>query len=546
VRPEIDPTETSGRCASLWTATAPRAPLDPLRGDVHVDVCIVGAGIAGLTTAYFAAREGLGVVVLDDGAVGSGETGRTTAHLTAALDDRYATLERLHGAEAARLAATSHRTAIGVIEHIVGRESIPCDFERVDGYLFASPGRDPADLDEELTAARRAGLEGVTRVPHAPLDAFDTGPALRFPAQGQLHPLRYLSGLAAAVAARGGRIHTGSHAAKLERDTPLRVHVADGPVVTARAVVVATNAPVFDLTTIHTKQAAYRSYVVVLPIPRGSVDPLLLWDTGGGHARPDPYHYVRIVRGEATGGSPGHDFVVVGGEDHKTGQDDDAQGRYDALEAWTRERFPVTGPAVHRWSGQVLEPVDGLAHIGLDPGSNHPVYVATGDSGNGMTHGTIAGILLTDLLVGRENPWERLYDPGRVTLGASGVYARENANVAGRYADWLRKGDVASLDDLARGAGAILVRGLRRLAVYRDPEGGLHACSAVCPHLGCVVHWNGVESSWDCPCHGSRFDELGRVVNGPANRDLTPATLDEAARADLLPEGPIPANPGAT
>jgi glycine/D-amino acid oxidase-like deaminating enzyme/nitrite reductase/ring-hydroxylating ferredoxin subunit len=505
-------------------------------------VCIVGAGIAGLTTAYLTAREGRSVVVLDDGAIGSGETGRTTAHLTAALDDRYTTIERLHGKDAARLAAASHRSAIEEIERIVAAEKIACDFERVDGYLFSSPQRKVEEIDEELEAVRRAGLP-ASRVPRAPLDGFDTGPALRFPDQGQLHPLRYLEGLARAVAARGGRVHTGSHAATLERGSPLRVVTAAGPVVTARAVVVATNTPVFDVTTIHTKQAAYRSFVVVVPVPRGSVPALLLWDTGAGGPRPDPYHYVRIVRGPEVGPGSDEDLLVVGGEDHKTGDEPGADGAYDALEAWARERFPVSGRATHRWSGQVMEPVDALAFIGLEPGSNHPVYVATGDSGNGMTHGTVAGLLLTDLLLGRENAWARLYDPGRVTLGAIGTYARENADVVGKYADWVKRGDVASPEDLAPGTGGVLVRGLRRLAVHRDANGALHACSAVCPHLGCVVRWNAAETTWDCPCHGSRFDARGRVVNGPANRDLAPADLAEPVPADGEPR--VAADPDA-
>jgi Rieske Fe-S protein len=212
----------------------------------------------------------------------------------------------------------------------------------------------------------------------------------------------------------------------------------------------------------------------------------------------------------------------VGGEDHKTGQADDAEDRYSRLEAWARERFSVQGPARCRWSGQVLETIDGLAFIGRNPIDARNVFVATGDSGMGMTHGTIAGILLTDLIVGRDNPWSALYDPGRKTLRAVGTFMQENFNVARQYGAWLTGGDVASTDEIHLGTGAVVRQGLTKIAAYRDDHGVMHECSAVCPHLGCLVEWNQGESTWDCPCHGSRFDKNGRVLNGPANSDLAP------------------------
>ncbi|HLO68618.1 MAG TPA: FAD-dependent oxidoreductase, partial [Holophaga sp.] len=216
------------------------------------------------------------------------------------------------------------------------------------------------------------------------------------------------------------------------------------------------------------------------------------------------------------------DALIVGGEDHKTGQADDADQRYLRLEAWALERFPALGPVTHRWSGQVLEPVDGLAFIGPNPLDAPNVFVATGDSGMGMTHGTIAGILLTDLLVGLPNPWAPLYDPARKTLRAVSAFARENANVALQYAQWVTPGDLPGEEILPPGAGAVLRRGLAKVAVYRDPEGILHECSAVCPHLGGIVAWNSGEHTWDCPCHGSRFSARGEVLNGPALTGLGP------------------------
>jgi glycine/D-amino acid oxidase-like deaminating enzyme/nitrite reductase/ring-hydroxylating ferredoxin subunit len=485
----------------------------PLRADVETDVCIVGAGIAGLTTAYLLAKEGRRVVVLDDGPTAGGETCRTTAHLVNALDDRFYHLEDLHGQDGARRAAESHTAAIERIERIIRDESIECDFVRLDGYLFVPRGDDLSQLDRELQAAHRAGLVDVTRVDRAPITSFDTGPALRFPRQAQFHVLKYLQGVAAAAKRFGARIHNHTRAHEFEGGDNARV-ATDAGVVRARAIVIATNTPVNDLVAIHTKQAAYRTFVVGGRVRRGSVPQILLWDT------PDPYHYVRLQAGTPSDGDD-DEVLVVGGEDHKTGQADDADQRFARLEAWTRERFPQVHEFPYRWSGQVMEPVDSLAFIGRNP-SDHPnVYVATGDSGNGMTHGTIAGILISDLIAGRENPWTDLYDPARAVVGAALDFVKENLNVVAQYTDLVTSGDVTDVDQIAPGHGAILRRGAAKLAVYRSPDGIVQEHSAICTHLGCVVRWNSAERTWDCPCHGSRFHVDGHVVNGPAIHPLS-------------------------
>lgn len=476
------------------------------------DVCIVGAGIAGMTTAYFLAREGKSVVVLDDGPIGGGMTGRTTAHLVNALDDRYFELERLHGEEGSRLAAESHTAAINAVEAIVAQESIKCEFERLDGYLFVPPRESKKILDDELEAAHKAGLTEIEKVERVPWDSYDTGAALRFPNQAQFHPLKYLAGLATAIKEKGGRIYTQTHAKEIEGGKQARVETSGGGVVTADAVVVATNTPVNDLIAIHTKQAPYQTYVIGARVPKGSVTRGLYWDT------PDPYHYIRI---ETVGkGAVAYDILIVGGEDHKTGQEDDANKRFGALERWTRLRFPMVEGIEYRWSGEVMEPVDGLAFIGRNPMDSDNVFIATGDSGNGMTHGTIAGILLTDLIMGRKNPWESIYDPSRITLKSLPTFVKENLNVAKQYTDLVVAGDVESADEIKPGAGAIISRGLHKVAVYKDPKGEVHERSAVCRHLGCIVNWNTLENTWDCPCHGSRYDALGKVIQGPANSDL--------------------------
>lgn len=499
----------AGRTTSIWMATAELPARPALDADLETEVCVVGAGIAGLTTAYLLAQEGKGVVVIDDGLVAGGESSRTTAHLTSALDDRYYRLEQLHGEDGARLARESHAAAVDLIERVSREEGIDCDFLRVDGYLFDAPGTTDSRLGRELEAARRAGL-AVEEVARAPIPGFDTGRALRFAGQAQFHPTKYYQGLVRAIEARGGRIFGGVHAEEFAGGTPTRVKTVSGRTIRARFLVVATNSPVNDRLVIHTKQAPYRTYVVTARVPRGSVPPALFWDTL------DPYHYVRLQPMDAG------DALIVGGEDHRTGQEDDAAARYGRLEQWMRARFAQAGPVEHRWSGQVLEPVDGLAFIGRNPTDDEHVFVATGDSGNGMTHGTIAGILLTDLIAGRPNRWADLYDPSRKSLRAAKDFARENLESQVGYAGWVTPGEVDSADEIAPGEGAILRRGLHKVAASRDAAGKLTLCSAACTHLGCVVEWNTSEKTWDCPCHGSRFAPDGHVVNGPARDALSP------------------------
>lgn len=508
------PQKRSGEpSSSIWMATAKIPEFPRLTQNESADVCIVGAGIAGLTTAYLLTKAGRSVIVLDDGPILSGETQRTSAHLSSVLDDRYIELERLHGEAGAKLAAESHAAAIDTIERIVHEEHIDCDFERVDGYLFNAPGQ-PADLlDRECEAAQRAGLTDTKLIESSSLFAIHPGLALRFPRQAQFHPLKYLAALAQVIVRRGGRIFAGTHVTKINGGKSAHVETEGGNTVSSTAIVMATNTPVNDRLVIHTKQAAYRTYVIGLAIPTATVPRALYWDTS------DPYHYVRVA--------PANDgeILIVGGEDHKTGQAGDADVPYAHLEQWARERFPRATEVSFRWSGQVIESFDGLAFIGRNPLDHDNVFVVTGDSGSGLTHGTIAGLLITDLIAGRENPWEKLYSPSRVSLGATKEFAKETVNMVAQYVDWLTAGDVDKDRLVPPGTGAVVRHGLAKIAVYRDADGTFHECSAICPHLGAIVAWNHAEQTWDCPAHGSRFDRLGKVLNGPANQDLHPVEL---------------------
>ena len=251
----------------------------------------------------------------------------------------------------------------------------------------------------------------------------------------------------------------------------------------------------------------------------GRVPAGLFWDTA------ESYHYVRLLDGPLA--KPGaSDLLIVGGEDHKTGQSDDENAAFLRLEEWARHRFPIQNVEA-RWSGQVMEPVDYIAYIGRNPGS-HKLWIVTGDSGNGMTHGTIAGLLLPTLIDGQAHPWEAMYAPSRVTLSleTAATYVKENLNVAAQFADHVTGGDVGDVGDIPAGEGCIVRQGMHKLAVFRPERGALIVRSAVCPHLGCIVNWNTAEKTWDCPCHGSRFATDGAVINGPSPMPLSEATLD--------------------
>jgi glycine/D-amino acid oxidase-like deaminating enzyme/nitrite reductase/ring-hydroxylating ferredoxin subunit len=509
-----------GARTTVWEATldAPLPSYPRLDADLATDVCVVGAGIAGLTVAYQLARAGRQVVVLDDGPLAGGETGRTTAHVVTAYDDFYHEAERLHGEWATRLLAESFRAAVDEVARVVREEAIACDFVRLDGYWFPGDDEGHEVLRRELAAARRAGLADVSLDAEWPITTFRPGNVLRFPNQAQFHILKYVAGLARAAERHGARLFSGAHVVDVEDGAPCTVRTDGGRTVRAASVVVATNTPVNDRVTLHTKQAPYRTYVIGARVPRGAVPLGLYWDTL------DPYHYVRLLHAfpEGHDESGGTDVLLVGGEDHKTGQgDDDTAARFEALEQWTRARFPVEA-VEFAWSGQVMEPVDGVAYIGRNPGDRN-VYVVTGDSGNGMTNGTLAGLIVPDLILGRESRWAALYDPSRVTLAAAPEWVKENVNVAGQYADHLTPGEVDSPDDVPPGEGRVLRRGAQKLAAYRAPDGALTLLSATCTHLYCVVEWNGIEKTWDCPCHGSRFAPDGAVINGPAIAPLPPA-----------------------
>lgn len=520
---EINEDRTSGIHNSCWTASV--APLihTKLNSDKTTEVLVIGGGIGGLTTAYCLAKSGKKVILVEDGFLGSGESGRTTAQITYALDDRYYDIERYFGLEKTKIVAQSHQEAIDFIENVIAEENIDCDFKRVDGYLFLHKSDKEENLDEEFEATQRLGLptEMLYDIPDFIGDFRER--CIAFPGQGQFHIMKYLKGLATAIVKYGGEIYTESKASDIDK------HGAkvNGFEVKADAIVVATNTPINDTFKMHTKQWAYRTYVIAVKIPKGKLPYAMWWDTGNQDSKwlAKPYHYVRLESFDDQS-----DLLICGGEDHKTGQADEEdlpeEHRYAALVTWTKKHFPFFTEIVYKWSGQVMEPIDGLAFLGKNPGDD-TIYIITGDSGNGMTHCTIGGILITDLIHEKENPWQEIYNPARMTFKAGIDFISEVGSMAYKMAkDWVNA-DIDTPSELKNGEGAIMSKGLKKTAVYRDENGKLHSCSAVCPHLGGVLQWNNDEKSFDCPLHGSRFTTDGIVINGPAISDLTKVEVED-------------------
>jgi glycine/D-amino acid oxidase-like deaminating enzyme/nitrite reductase/ring-hydroxylating ferredoxin subunit len=493
-----------------WATSATFPPFAKLAEDAETDVVIVGAGVTGLTAAYLLAKAGKRVVVLERDRCAMTDTGHTTAHLTMVTDARLSELAKRFGHDHAQAVWDAGLAAIATIDEVVREHAIDAGFEWVDGYLHAPLNNDESEerkrLEEDATLAREMGFDAefVETVP------LMNRPGIRFADQARIHPRSYLAGVAKAFVALGGRIYEHSTADDF-CDDPRAVKVA-GHTVRCEDIILATHNPLVGLsglagaTLFQTKLALYTSYVIAGRVPRGTVPDALWWDTG------DPYNYLRV--------EPHRDFdvIVFGGEDHKTGQQDDTAGCYQRLQ----ERLTRIVPRVdvtHRWSGQVIETPDGLPYIGHT--ADHQ-YAATGYAGNGMTFGTLAGMMMSDAILDRMNPWRDLFDPGRKAI-TRGVWDYLKENVDYPYyliRDRFAGAEAKSLRAVKRGQGKVVERDGAKVAAYRDPSGAVTLRSAICTHMGCVVGWNTAERTWDCPCHGSRFKPTGDVISGPAEAPL--------------------------
>lgn len=487
----------------LWLRDEKLPSFPKLETCIKCDVCIVGAGIAGLTTAYQLSKRGRKVIVVDDGEVAGGQSMRTTGHLTCVLRERFHTLESYFGKENTKLAIDAHISAINFIHTLATKYAIDCDWETTKAYLFFGKAQEKL-LNKEFEAALRLNLSAKI-LKRAPIESFDSGPAISFDHQGRIHPIKYLKALCQLILAQGGAIYGNTHVSSINKRHNYHLKTSQKQEIHADHVVVATNSPINSRFFPHLKQAPYRTYVIAGVIPKEHVSTGLFYDTL------DPYHYIRFHQID------GQDILIIGGEDHRTGEEKDIDKRYSQLESWARDRFPWLG-IVFRWSGQVTESVDGLGFIGRVH-DDQELYIITGDSGNGLTNGTLGASLVSDLIMTTSSPYEQIFSPYRKTLKAAPTFIKENFNTAFQYRDWITCGD-KDKEVSERASGVVVRKGLKKCAIFHDEKGETHEMSAICPHLGAIIRWNESEKCWECPAHGSRFKATGEVIQGPSNQDL--------------------------
>ena len=499
------------RNPSLWVGTSQVTRYPQLSGELHTDVVIVGAGITGLTAGVLLKHEGRGVVVVEAGRVAAGVTGYTTAKLAALHGLVYADLSSAFGDEGARQYADANVAGIAQVATLAERYGIDCDLEQRPAYTYTTDEDMVDKVRAEVSAAQRIGLEAE----------FTTETALPYPVQGairlenqaQFHPRKYCTGLAAAIPGAGGHLFEHTRATSLdEQGERYRVQTSTGAVI-ADHVIIATHLPFHDLGFFFARSHPMRSYALSAslegPVPHGMY---LASDTP-----------TRSVRSAVM---DGREVAILGGEGHKVGQEPDTRQRYAALEEWARQNFAIRS-IEYRWSAQDYMPVDHVPFVGPASPASERILVATGFSKWGMSNGTAAAIMLADRIGGRGNRWASLFDTNRVNPKQSvKELIKENADVVKRFVqDRLTPATGRSADDLAPGEAEVLAVGGRRVAAYRDEGGALHAVSPVCTDLGCTVAWNTAETTWDCPCHGSRFTCDGAVVQGPAVEDLEAMSL---------------------
>ncbi len=497
-----------GKNTSLWVDSAPETDYPVLTPGLHVDVAVLGGGLAGLTTALLLKREGANVAVVEAGRVGAGVTAYTTAKVSSLHGIQYQSVESNFGTAGARVYAQANEAGLARIAEFVDQLDIDCDFRRKPAFTYAEDKGDRGKVEREVESAKRAGLKAsYTRETDLP---WAVAGAIRVEDQAEFHPRRYLLKLAGAIPGDGSHVFERSRAFAVAGGRgQVRISTTRGEL-TAGDVVVATHFPFLDRGGYFARMHPERSYGLGLYLKRGAKAP-----QGMYLSTESPAHTVRSHP------TPQGEMVIAGGEAHKTGQGGDTAERVARLERWARERFDVKS-IEYRWSTQDNMPVDGVPFIGRLAPFQRRIWVATGFMKWGLTNGTAAGMILTDLISGRHNPWAELFDSTRFKpLASAKDLVKENANVGVHFlGDHLGRPDVRSTDELGPDEAGIVRRGAGKVAAYREPGGKLHQVSAVCTHLGCQVKWNQAERSWDCPCHGSRFDHTGRVIQGPAVKDL--------------------------
>lgn len=492
---------------AVWSATAVKNSFPALTSDIEVEVAIVGAGITGLSTAYRLAKAGKKVAVLEAFQPGMGTTGSSTGNLYAPIDEYLFSLKTKHDEETMRKVARSRMAAIDFIQERVAEYSIDCEFMRVPWYLFTTPETSSMDkvVEKEREAAEAAGLTVSNKAPEG--FPYQVEEIANVANQAQFNPLAYVQQLALAIESVDCQIFVNTQVTGVKHGSPCILHTRQGKI-KAHKVVMATHSPK-GIYGVHTAMEPYREYALAVRLKGGLPDPGVYW-----HVQPGPHYSVRPYRTEEG------NFLLVLGEPHKVGNKVNNEKNILKVEQYLRSNFDVES-IEYIWGAQNYKGADNLPYIGTSPLEKN-IYIATGFAADGLVYGTLAGMIISDDILGRKNEWAKIYDPRRFTpLASAGKFAKENITVATNLLkDYLFYGDARALKEIHPGEGKTVKLNGERLAGYRDLGGKLHLVSAICPHMGCIVHWNNAEKSWDCPCHGSRFGIDGKVLEGPAYHDL--------------------------
>ena len=525
---------TSGETDPVWIHKSPYKNLPKfsrLDRDLETDVCIVGAGISGISIAYELVTRGLNVVLVEGREILSGETGRTSGHLASDLDDGYPEIAKKHGDKGAKAAADSHQWALNRVGEISKQLGIECEYRHVSAYDFSQYPRgakehtdDIKTLIEEGQKAKELGLKAeyhegfLLKGWNANVDHRD---AVVYSGQATFHPTKYCIGVLEFLKQQPNfSCYTNTRVMEVQEKgveilgmghKDAYVTTIDGYTIKCTDAVEATCVPLQKLSVI-AEEEYFRTYCIAIRVPKGSVEDCLFYDSA------EIYKYVRLTECDDK-----DDYMVVGGGDHKVGQGD-TSAPFKELEEWTRARFPQATTIDYKWSGQVYEPVDHMAFIGKNQGNKH-IYIVTGDSGNGLTHGVLAGKLIADSITEQANPWIAAYDPKRLASIVKSLPSliSHDVQINSQYKRFAQT-DITDIEDLVPGEGGVLnTNPTNPLAVYKDDGGQVHQFSALCPHLKAVVTWNKTEKSWDCPVHGSRFSKDGVQLCGPAKAGLKAA-----------------------
>lgn len=522
---------TSGETDPVWIHRLPYKSLprfSKLDRDLETDVCIVGAGISGVSVAYELVTRGLNVVLIEAREVLSGETGRTSGHLANDLDDGYPAIASKHGDKGAKAAAESHTWALNRVGEISKQLGIECEYRHLPAYDFSQYPKSSKNHESDMQVIVEEGMKAKELgIPTEYKPGFklrgwegniDQTDAVIYPQQATFHPTKYVAGVLEFLKTQANfSCYTNTRCIDLQEKgveilgmghKNVYVKTMDGHTIKCADAVEATCVPLQKLSVI-AEEEYYRTYCIAIRVPKGSVEDALIYDSA------DVYKYIRLTECDEK-----DDYMVVGGGDHKVGQDNTVTPFHE-LEEWTRARFPQATTIDYKWSGQIFEPVDHMAFIGKNQGNKH-IYIITGDSGNGLTHGVLAGKLIADCITEQPNPWITAYDPGRVASIAKSLSSMitHDIQINAQYKRFAQS-DITDIEDLVPGEGGVLnTKTSKPLAVYKDEGGQVHKFSAICPHLHGVITWNSTEKSWDCPVHGSRFSCHGVQLCGPAKAGL--------------------------